>query len=56
MDRNDIEEIILGLADIVQENRYLRAENKRLMLKVACVGIVQGKEDAELAKELVDYL
>lgn len=80
MDRNDIEEIILGLADIVQENRYLRAENKRLrgvekeyhqsiidrckqseqaslnMLKAACVGVMQGKEDVELAKELVDYL
>mgnify|MGYP004511253283 CR=1 FL=1 len=30
MDRYTIEEIVLSLADIVQENRYLREENKRL--------------------------
>ena len=29
MDRYDIEEIILGMADIVQENRVLRQELKR---------------------------
>lgn len=29
MDRYDIEEIILGMADIVHENRVLRAELKR---------------------------
>ena len=80
MDRYDIEELVLGLADIVQENRYLRKENARLqkvemdyrksiedrcreseqaslnMFRAACVGIVQGKEDTELARELVDYL
>lgn len=80
MERYDIEELVLGLADIVQENRYLRVENERLrgvekeyhqsiidrckqseqaslnMLKATCVGVIQGKEDAELARELVDYL
>lgn len=80
MDRYDIEELVLGLADIVQENRYLHAENERLkdvekkyhqsiidrcreseqaslnMFRAACVGIAQGKEDTELAGELVDYL
>ena len=30
MNRYDIEELVLGLADIVQENRYLRQENARL--------------------------
>lgn len=30
MERYDIEELVLGLADIVRENRYLRRENTRL--------------------------
>ena len=30
MERYDIEELVLGLADIVRENRYLRQENTRL--------------------------
>lgn len=30
MGRYDIEELVLGLADIVRENRYLRQENTRL--------------------------
>lgn len=30
MDRYNIEELVLGLADIIQENRYLREENARL--------------------------
>lgn len=75
-----IEDIILGMADIVEENRYLRCENERLqkvekqyhqsiidrcraseeasfnMLRAACVGIAMGKDDRELARELVDYM
>lgn len=31
MERYDIEKLVLGLADIVMENRYLRQENARLM-------------------------
>lgn len=31
----DIEEIILGMADIVKENRYLRDQNNVLSLQVA---------------------
>lgn len=78
--RYDIEELVLGLADMVYENRYLRQENARLqkvekeyhqsiidrcreseqaslnMLKAACVGIAQGKNDMELARDLVEYL
>lgn len=78
--RYEVENIILTMADIVRENRYLRKENERLekveeehrnfifeiaraseqasrnMLNAALVGIVQGKEDKELARELVDYL
>lgn len=30
MESYDIEELVLGLADIVRENRYLRQENTRL--------------------------
>lgn len=30
MNRYDIEDVILGMADIVRENRYLRKENERL--------------------------
>ena len=30
MERYDIEELVLGFADIVRENRYLRQENARL--------------------------
>ena len=30
MDRYDIEELVLGLADIVRENRYLKQENTGL--------------------------
>lgn len=30
MERYDIEELVLGLADIVRENEYLRQENTRL--------------------------
>lgn len=80
MERWEIEEIVLGMADIVKENRELRWENARLqkveekyreeiymrarqseqasrnMLKSALVGIAMGKNDKELAKELVDYL
>lgn len=78
--RYEVENIILTMADIVRENRYLRKENERLekveeehrnfifeiaraseqasrnMLNAVLVGIVQGKEDKELARELVDYL
>ena len=78
--RYEVENIILTMADIVRENRYLRKENERLekveeehrnfifeiaraseqasrnMLNAALVGIVQGKKDKELARELVDYL
>lgn len=80
MERYDIEELVLGLADIVRENRYLRQENTRLrevekeyhqsiidrcreseqaslnMLKAACVGITQGKNDMELARDLGEHL
>ena len=80
MERYDIEELVLGLADIVRENRYLRQENTRLrevekeyhqsiidrcreseqaslnMFKAACVGIAQGKNDMELARDLVEHL
>ena len=80
MERYDIEELVLGFADIVRENRYLRQENTRLrevekeyhqfiidrcreseqaslnMFKVACVGIAQGKDDMELARDLVEHL
>ena len=76
MKRYDIEELVLELADIVRENRYLRQENTRLreiekeyhqsiidrcraslnMFKAACVGIVQGKNDMELARDLVKHL
>lgn len=80
MERYDIEELVLGFADIVRENRYLRQENARLMevekeyhqsiidrcreseqaslnmFKAACVGIVQGKNDMELARDLVEHL
>lgn len=76
MEQWQIEEIILGMADIVIENRQLREENKRLrkiekeyhqsimdrcreseqaslnMLKAAMVGVVQGKNDKELANDL----
>lgn len=31
---NEIEEIILGMADIVKENRYLRKENEELRLEL----------------------
>lgn len=80
MERYDIEELVLGFADIVRENRYLRKENARLqkvemdyrksiedrcreseqaslnMLRAACVGIAQGKNDMELARDLVEHL
>ena len=80
MERYDIEELVLELADIVRENRYLRQENTRLreiekeyhqsiidrcreieqsslnMFKATCVGIVQGKNDMELARDLVKHL
>lgn len=80
MERYDIEELVLGLADIVRENRYLRQENSKLrevekeyhqsiidrcrkseqaslnMFKAACVGIAQGKNDMELARDLVKHL
>lgn len=80
MNRYDIEKLVLELADIVQENRYLRQENARLlkiekeyhqsiidrcnksdqaslnMLKAACVGIAQGKNDMELARDLIKHL
>lgn len=80
MERYDIEDLVLGLADIVQENRYLRKENARLqkvemdyrksiedrcreseqaslnMLRAACVGIAQGKDNMELAEELIEHL
>lgn len=80
MDRFEVEELILGMADLVMENRTLRAENERLqkmeqefhayilqqaeasekasqnMLKAALVGITMGKQEAELARELVDYI
>ena len=80
MERYDIEELVLGFADIVRENRYLRKENARLqkvemdyrksiedrcreseqaslnMFKAACVGIAQGKNDMELARDLVEHL
>lgn len=76
MEQWQIEEIVLGMADIVIENRQLREENKRLrkiekeyhqsiidrcreseqaslnMLKAAMVGVVQGKNDKELANDL----
>lgn len=79
-ERYEVENIILTMADIVRENRYLRKENERLkeveeehrnfifeaaraseqasrnMLNAALVRIVQGKEDKELARELVDFL
>lgn len=80
MERWEIEEIILSMADIVLENRELRKENERLkkveekyhkeifdraraseeasrnMLKAAMVGVVMGKNDKELANELIDFL
>lgn len=80
MERYDIEDLVLGLADIVRENRYLRKENARLqkvemdyrksiedrcreseqaslnMLRAACVGIAQGKDNMELAEELIEHL
>lgn len=80
MESWQIEEIILGMADIIYENRQLRKENERLrkiekeyhqsiidrcreseqaslnMLKAAMVGIVQGKNDKELANDLIKYL
>ena len=80
MDKYDIEELVLGLADIVQENRYLRKENARLqkieidyrksiadrcreseqaslnMLRAVCAGIAQGKDNMELAEELIEHL
>lgn len=80
MERYDIEELVLGLADIVRENRYLRQENTRLrkvekeyhqsiidryreseqaslnIFKSACAGIAQGKNDIELARDLVEHL
>jgi len=31
---NEIEEIILGMAEIVKENRYLRKENEELRLEL----------------------
>lgn len=31
--RYDIEELVLGLADMVHENRYLKQENVRLQKK-----------------------
>ena len=31
---NEIEEIILGMAEIVKENRYLRKENEELKLEL----------------------
>lgn len=78
--RYQLEDMILELADIVKENRYLRTENKRLkeiekeynqsifnraheseeasrnMLKAALVGTINGKEDKELVKDLIEYL
>ncbi|MDY3928300.1 MAG: hypothetical protein SOZ34_02940 [Clostridia bacterium] len=56
--------MVLGLADIVNENRYLRKENARLkseeaslnMLRAACIGVAQGKGDMELARELSNYM
>lgn len=80
MERYDIEELVLELADIVKENRYLRQENIRLkkvekeyhqsiidrcieseqtslnMLKAVCVGVAQGKNDMELARNMVEHL
>lgn len=80
MERYDIEDLVLGFADIVRENRYLRKENARLqkvemdyrksiedrcreseqaslnMLRAACVGIAQGKDNMELAEELIEHL
>lgn len=35
MDRWEVEEMILGMARIVQENRFLRKENNDLKLEVA---------------------
>lgn len=31
---NEIEEIILGMAEIIKENRYLRKENEELRLEL----------------------
>ena len=31
---NEIEEIVLGMAEIVKENRYLRKENEELRLEL----------------------
>lgn len=80
MDKYMIEELVSGLADIVEENKYLRKENARLqkvekeyhqsiidrckaseeasvnMLRAACVGMVQGKDNMELARSLVEHL
>lgn len=78
--RFEVEEIILEMASMVMENRYLQKENERLqkvekeyheyinkrcriadessknMLKCALVGVAMGKDDRELAKELVEFM
>ena len=55
-DRNDIEEIILSMADIVMENRMLREHNKELMQEVKEYrkAIYQDmKESEEANKEIL---
>ena len=52
MSRWEIEEMILGMAQIVQENRLLRKENNELRLEVArhnafCDSLVTSKPDAK---------
>ena len=52
MDRWAVEEMILGMARIVQENRFLRKENNDLRLEIArhnsfCDSLVTSKPDAK---------
>ena len=51
---NEIEEIVLGMAEIIKENRYLRKENEELRLELINNKIKMNeyyKESQKLAAE-----
>ena len=47
---NEIEEIILGMAEIVKENRYLRKENEELRLELINKRIKMNEDYKESQK------
>lgn len=47
---NEIEEIILGMAEIVKENRYLRKENEELKLELINKRIKMNEDYKESQK------